>query len=406
MPKYKEYKREKAISKNIDDSFYFENNRKFYFKITIRDNEHKDLVNVKEELEYETINDFEKIKLKDGTDGVFYIPKGNLLQNMYENNLGSFLIEILNNSNNIIEIYSNTKKELEQYDIYKNEYAFVYILDILKNLIKNLKNCFPKYYIFLIFDIENFISNKYKENREFFGKEFSKWIEKIEQQSFKRKNECITFIDNLINNIRNVNELINTSFGRSISSYTGKEKTNTELQNMDLSVPSVDIKLGKKEDSNESYKEEYYIYKVSNLNEICNISILQLTYNNKVIVKCKNCGKYFIPINRSDTVYCNNYYITKKGKRLTCKQASDSGNIIDDEEKSEITRRKDKIRSNLNKNYHQYASEFKEKCKSIRKDHKYDKEGYLLELEKYMDEFENDMEKRDSRYGSRNRKTN
>ena len=29
MPKYKEYKREKAISKNIDDSFYFENNRKF-----------------------------------------------------------------------------------------------------------------------------------------------------------------------------------------------------------------------------------------------------------------------------------------------------------------------------------------------------------------------------------------
>ena len=37
---------------------------------------------------------------------------------------------------------------------------------------------------------------------------------------------------------------------------------------------------------------------------------------NIVIKKCKNCGKFFVPDNRIDEIYCNNIYENNK----TCKE--------------------------------------------------------------------------------------
>ena len=47
-------------------------------------------------------------------------------------------------------------------------------------------------------------------------------------------------------------------------------------------------------------------------------SILELSRNDKVIRKCKNCGKYFVPENRSDTLYCDN--ASPQNNTMTCKQ--------------------------------------------------------------------------------------
>ena len=55
---------------------------------------------------------------------------------------------------------------------------------------------------------------------------------------------------------------------------------------------------------------------IGNKGNILFLILMETISKNVVIRQCKNCGKYFIPVNRSDEVYCNNEY--KDGK--TCKQ--------------------------------------------------------------------------------------
>ena len=47
-------------------------------------------------------------------------------------------------------------------------------------------------------------------------------------------------------------------------------------------------------------------------------SLLELSRNGKTVRKCKNCGRYFIPENRSDTMYCDNPSPADPGR--TCKE--------------------------------------------------------------------------------------
>ncbi len=60
------------------------------------------------------------------------------------------------------------------------------------------------------------------------------------------------------------------------------------------------------------------IYEIHSLQDLLNI-YMSLSIQKKVrINKCKNCGKYFIPKNRSDDVYCNN--ISPQNPNKTCKE--------------------------------------------------------------------------------------
>lgn len=47
-------------------------------------------------------------------------------------------------------------------------------------------------------------------------------------------------------------------------------------------------------------------------------SILEITRCGKIIKKCRNCGRYFIPPNRSDAIYCNNP--SPMEPELSCKE--------------------------------------------------------------------------------------
>lgn len=47
-------------------------------------------------------------------------------------------------------------------------------------------------------------------------------------------------------------------------------------------------------------------------------TFLELVRRNKVVRKCKNCGRYFIPENRSDTIYCDNP--SPEAPEMTCKE--------------------------------------------------------------------------------------
>ena len=67
------------------------------------------------------------------------------------------------------------------------------------------------------------------------------------------------------------------------------------------------------------YNDENFIFLCFNCHVIeaaCFISILELIKNNTPIYICKNCGNYFIPSSKKNTLYCNNIY--EHGK--TCQE--------------------------------------------------------------------------------------
>ena len=59
---------------------------------------------------------------------------------------------------------------------------------------------------------------------------------------------------------------------------------------------------------------------------VCMHCFKTMVLTNSKIVKCKNCGKYFVPVNRSDEQYCNR--IQANGK--TCKEQGYSTKIRGD----------------------------------------------------------------------------
>ena len=63
---------------------------------------------------------------------------------------------------------------------------------------------------------------------------------------------------------------------------------------------------------------DIYKYEFEYLIEICDITIYYIVKNDYSINKCENCGKYFIPFLRSDTLYCDR--ISPQDNNKTCKE--------------------------------------------------------------------------------------
>lgn len=59
-------------------------------------------------------------------------------------------------------------------------------------------------------------------------------------------------------------------------------------------------------------------YEISSIKDLLCIYFIYFIENKITINKCKNCGKYFIPVNRVDEKYCDNISPQKPGK--TCKE--------------------------------------------------------------------------------------
>lgn len=71
-------------------------------------------------------------------------------------------------------------------------------------------------------------------------------------------------------------------------------------------------------DNNRSDSFIQYSYNFESLLDIC-LSSLQCIFDNGYIIKrCANCGNYFIPFNRSDTIYCDRASLQDNSK--TCKE--------------------------------------------------------------------------------------
>ena len=58
-------------------------------------------------------------------------------------------------------------------------------------------------------------------------------------------------------------------------------------------------------------------YEVFSFFDYINICVSQLLKNNIKIKKCENCGKFFIPINKSNEIFCNNK--SPQNPKKTCR---------------------------------------------------------------------------------------
>ncbi|MBQ8910638.1 MAG: hypothetical protein IJY91_06330, partial [Oscillospiraceae bacterium] len=62
----------------------------------------------------------------------------------------------------------------------------------------------------------------------------------------------------------------------------------------------------------------YILWSEDRLRDLAVVSFYDLTNRGKIIRKCQNCGKYFIPAKRSDTLYCDNP--SPEAPEMTCKE--------------------------------------------------------------------------------------
>ena len=95
------------------------------------------------------------------------------------------------------------------------------------------------------------------------------------------------------------------------------------IDTFDLKIKSPNAELLKNDNDiilmlQENSPYFYITYECLNISDYITASFLQLIANNYLILKCKNCNKYFIPYKRTDTYYCDR--ISPQDNTKTCKQ--------------------------------------------------------------------------------------
>ena len=144
-------------------------------------------------------------------------------------------------------------------------------------------------------------------------------------------------IINFINNLLNLEYLENLSIAERFFIYKQADFTNYSdmsivlnsyislaydvepMKYLNMNLRPNKGNFEKKAKAPTEYNDELFISLCFNCHIIeaaCFISILELIKNNTPIYICKNCGNYFIPSSKKNTLYCNNIY--EHGK--TCQE--------------------------------------------------------------------------------------
>lgn len=287
---------------------------------------------------------------------------------------GSLLLSILNNFDAIIQTLENSKS------IVKEPYFNVaeYVEKDLYNLDKNLSFIFSQeltHYIFLnnskLKRLENALKintdtlkkfreiNESKENIELLETEEQQLLEKIEIAKNK-SGLLIKYIDDLISLLQQHKSYLDIYYSIDTSNDLTKKEIAffTGAFNLNFIIPKHELyqafiednkivltddlllscfnKLTKKQenftdeeleqnvfdtihklyDNKEIFSLKYY--EIFSIKDLLSIFFNFFMENNITINKCKNCGKYFIPSNRTDEKYCDNP--SPQNPSQTCKK--------------------------------------------------------------------------------------
>lgn len=195
---------------------------------------------------------------------------------------------------------------------------------------ESIKEFINKYGISTVANLASIeIDNYYSKND--YEKMINKVINSIKDKLQEYKNafiEDITYIYN-INDLEELNNLL-PSQRLHILRDSKKESLVKKLydsNNLKLSLNNfgnfTEFSLNEEDDAQEiakNIKQDYlntYCFESNDIIQTFIIELFDITeIENIAIKKCKNCGKFFVPENRSDELYCSNIF--ENGK--TCKE--------------------------------------------------------------------------------------
>ena len=194
----------------------------------------------------------------------------------------------------------------------------------------NAKEFINKYSIVTIAKLANLpIYTYYKED------EYENMLQEVINNTAKQldtyKNDFIEDIKYIFN-LNDLEELSNLSPAQRLFVLRNSKKTSAVLkdydpENLKLELNSygnfVKFSITEEEEAQEMAKyvdkDELFSYRFicTDIMQSFIIELLEITsMENFEIKQCKNCGKYFVPDNRSDEIYCSNIYENNK----TCKE--------------------------------------------------------------------------------------
>lgn len=135
-------------------------------------------------------------------------------------------------------------------------------------------------------------------------------------------NNIIRFFSKLANELKRAKELIDNSF-----IYNGESK-NKKFSGIESNLPNVKIEY--KLDDCKFPKPFKYLYEISTIEELFSTTIYQLSLNHRVLIKCKHCGKYFIPhlelderTGKTKRIRSDKLYCSKKCREVHTKSQAD-----------------------------------------------------------------------------------
>lgn len=345
-----------------------------------------------------------KIKQKENnTENLYIKDKWNSVNSKKSKELstGTLLIKIINLYDNIIKVLTECRNMIyESEKIKDGDYRDSVrilkekLLDInqVLNIIVNYIDCFY-IDIFINYNKEmNTIQNELYTAEHLWGilednehKEYySNLKQKLEYMRTPQcmKDKCLEFFNNLISEFENMKKAIDKSF-----IYTKEDSMTKIFSGITLMLPKPIIDFSNKYTKNPTPVK--YLYKLESLTDFFNCSIYHTYLSGKVIVKCKVCGKYFIP-NKTNQIYCNKKCRNlKEDKNADNREATYSTNSykLYRNIRSRLNRspkKYEKVIENFKKNY-DYNNMLKTLTELYSKDHTIDIELELLKIYTHID---------------------
>ena len=251
------------------------------------------------------------------------------------------------------EPLTKDNKNARKYKIQKD------ISPILLNEINTFENTLHQIRVDYFNELDNKIRELAKLEKSIINKKVAQQYKDLKNGTII-KNACIKFLDNFINDLKEIKKLVDNSFlNKSVESNTKKFKLNQ------ITIPTSTFQFNL---TDKNPKIKRYTYTFNNIQELCYITFYQLLINKKVISKCEFCNDYFIPKNRNDEIYCDKKYKKYKGEETSCakkgkykKYNINRKNDIDSLYGNLLNRLNGKIKDN-DTNYNTYC-ELKEKLR-------------------------------------------
>ncbi len=202
------------------------------------------------------------------------------------------------------------------------------------------------------------------------------------------KDVCIIFINALKEQLLYLQQiLINTD----------KEQSNNDEQ---FGLPKVSVKFS---NANKILKICEYTYQINSIQDFINVSIYHIILDNRKLLKCHQCGKYFISDVRNNEVYCRRIDPNDPHHR-TCSviAAANKNYVSSDDPKQNLYKRiynrlknnkekygKDELNTFVNKYKH-----YKDKLLNTSKKAMYDKDYKNKKLLAWLEQYNNKLMKK------------